>query len=398
MLNDNSLKIKMSTSDLLIYLVLVPFLYPRGFTEYSVAYKLFFTGWMYLTIVIIFFIFIYNLCQSQIKYDSCFNWMLLYHAYMLIITLILQGGITEGLQKLFAAPALCFICINLLQKRTERFIECLANILIVNFILNLTIFNSFIATSYFSIANNIMFIGHVQVASQLGILGIFTAYIMEKINPKQKNKSRILILLSILIMMMSLTSASYICMIMMLFGVIILKFIKNKKILELESKWYVILILGINGFLFWLLNVNEWNLSKYGIHTTFNGRMAIWNEITELLKSHFIFGYGVYGVRIQVYWSVWSSRPEGMTYAHSQIFQLLLDGGIILLAIFTLMLFSYISKIKKSKDKTLIWFSNICLIVTLAVMISESTTEYYYIFIFWSILAYLPKISAIVKK
>lgn len=395
MLYSRESKIKIFLNDFWIYMGLIPFLYPRGFSEYFGVYKNVFTGWMYLTIIAIGFIFLYQICCNPIKFNSCLCLVIVYHVYLFFVTFFIQGGIDEGLQKIFATPALCLICIIFLQKDMQRFIECLANILIINFSLSIFIFNPVFASRFFSIASNIMFIGHVQVAAQLGVLGLFVAYILNK--KGEQKKSLVLGGLSVAVMIMSFTSASMICLLILIIGMAIIKVFKIGKLFELDSRIYASGIIILNILFFVILYFNNWNLSKFGINTTLNGRFTIWDAIVQLLRDHFLFGYGAFGARIKVYWSAWAGQPEGMTYAHSQVMQLLLDGGICLLVIFMVMLFVYISKVKTSENKVLVRFSNLCLLSILMVMVTESVTEYYYIFILLSLLAFLPKISKMLE-
>lgn len=396
MLCSRESKIKIFLNDFWIYMGLIPFLYPRGFSEYFGVYKNVFTGWMYLTIIAIGFIFLYQICCNPIKFNSCLCMVIVYHVYLFFVTFFLQGGIDEGLQKIFATPALCLVCIIFLQKDMQRFIECLANILIVNFSLTIFVFNPIFASDYFSVASNLMFIGHVQVAAQLGILGLFVAYILNK--KEERKKGLILGGLSVLIMIISFTSASMICLLIMIIGIAAIKFFKIGRLFELDSRIYATGIIILNILFYIMLYFNGWSLGKFGINTTLNGRFTIWDTIVQLLKDHFIFGYGAFGVRIKVHWSAWAGQPEGMTYAHSQIMQLLLDGGVCLFLIFIVMLFVYISKVKTASNRALVRFCNICLLSILMVMVTESVTEYYYVFIFLSLLAFSPKISKMLEK
>jgi len=103
---------------------------------------------------------------------------------------------------------------------------------------------------------------------------------------------------------------------------------------------------------------------------TFNGRNAIWENALKLIKERPILGYGIDGVLIKVYWG------SEMNYAHNQFLQNLLT--------------SYINRIVLKKY---IVMTNATLIAFLCVMIFDSTTSYCYMYIFLSILVYLPEIE-----
>ena len=392
------LRIKCNSNDLFLYLIFIPFLYPRGFSEYFSVYKMFFTGWMYAAMLLVMMFFGGYLCKYGVKNKKYLVWMILYHIVLLIETLVLQGGIKEGLQKLFAAPILCLGCSIFLEKNAKRFMKCIANILIVDFALNLVIFNPIFFGEFFSPTYNILFIGHVHVASQMGVLGIFVALLLENIEPSFKRRCNYLIVLAIVTMIMSLTSAAIICLVVLFIGVSVSRKVKNEKIFSLDFRIYVIFAFFFDGLFMAFLSRNNWNLSKFGLTTSFNGRFTIWRKIASLLENHWIFGYGSYGTRIQVYWSAWSKKTEGMTYAHNQIFQVLLDGGIVLLIFFIIMLFSYLSGSKRIISKKIKKIACVFLITTLVIMVTESLTEYYYIFMLWSLFAYLPNLNNIWKN
>ena len=54
--------------------------------------------------------------------------------------------------------------------------DAICNILVIEFLFNILIFNQWLFPSYFLVNNHITFIGHVQVAAEIGILGVLIAY------------------------------------------------------------------------------------------------------------------------------------------------------------------------------------------------------------------------------
>ena len=153
---------------------------------------------------------------------------------------------------------------------------------------------------------------------------------------------------------------------------------------------FLLIFLLMNIALIGFLMLNKW-IMPFGF-LSLNGRNFIWKEGMRLISEHKLFGYGVHGVLIKVFWSKWTGDARnGMNYAHNQIIQVLLDGGVVLLISFLIMLRSYmhpLKYIKKSEGA----FARICLMAVFVVMIVESTFEYYYILIFLSLIAYLPEI------
>lgn len=385
------LKIKYNAYDNFLYLILIPFLYPRGFQEYFSLYKLFFTTWLYLAMVLIIGMFFYHVIRLHKSYKICVWTMLAYYVAFITITLIMQGGISEGLQKLFMAPALCLFCAMCLQNKINNFVRCVSNLLLLNFALNLTVFNPLLWNNFFNVDGHIIFIGHVQVASQLGILGLFIAYVLYRQN--EVKKSKWLVCLSYLTMLISETAASYVALIIITLGYLLLKFNKKLKNNRNISKILLLGFIGMNILFLYILRVYSSGLVSTAITAATSGRTYVWREALALMNDHWVFGYGVYGVLIKVFWSAWSSNPGGMNYAHNELLQRLLDGGLVLMLLFLIMLLTYISGISKAKDSRIKYYANICLLSLLVIMLFESVTEYYYFFIVLSMFAYLPEIT-----
>lgn len=383
------IKLTIKKYDILLYLILIPFLYPRGFQEYIGTYKMFFTGWLYLAIILIVVVFVFFVTRRALTVKKSTWMMMIYAITYIAITLYTQGGISNGYQKLFAAPALCMVCSLAMEKHCDALIRCMSNIIIVNFLLNLTIFNPVLWSQYFNSDNShIIFLGHVQLCAQIGILGVFLAY-LEGFAGK-KTKSRCLFILSLLTMIMSKTVASYITI-----AVLICAFIIRKKVRNLMLNHNILM----GGFI--LANVVLFVIVQKCISGKFNyimtiltsGRTYVWRAAIDLMKGHWIYGYGAYGALIKVFWSAWSSNLEGMNYAHNELLQRLLDGGIILLILFIIMLYSYVKSIKRAKNKKIYYWCCVFTISIMVLMMFESVTEYFYIYILLTCFAYLPTIE-----
>lgn len=87
-----------------------------------------------------------------------------------------------------------------------------------------------------------------------------------------------------------------------------------------------------------------------------------------------------------------------MNYAHNEMLQRLLDGGIILTVLFILLLYAYTKNIRKAHNKQMIYWASAMLLIILVIMLFESVTEYYYYFILLSLMAYLPEIELMTQK
>ena len=82
-----------------------------------------------------------------------------------------------------------------------------------------------------------------------------------------------------------------------------------------------------------------------------NGRGFIWEKAIESFLKSPIWGYGVHGTLIQVFWSKWSGDGSGMNYMHNQLLQVANDGGLILLVLYVLMIYAVMDSIDKIPNK-----------------------------------------------
>lgn len=387
--------IKKRPSNIVWYIAILPFLFPAGFAEYFPSYKIFRVAILGIAtaIIIVREISLLALKKGKMAVSTPLISIILYHVVLLMITISTQGSITQGLQKIFIAPALCILLDEGCRTDLKDVINVICNLLILIFALNLVVFNQWIFPRYFLVSNHIMFIGHVQVAAEIGILGILVAYI-EYNYGIHKYKSIILIILSLMTMIYSETSGSYLGVFLIAVFLILKKIEWVKKfICRHECALFVALTL----ISIIVINIQSTPIyKKYGaiITTISSGRTFVWEQGLNLFKAKPVFGYGAYGVLIKVFWSAWSDNISGFNYAHSTILQLLLDGGIVLAAIFFIMVILHIqSEDKRLRNANVKYISHVLLLVFLFIGVFESLTEHYYIFMFLSILPFLDKID-----
>ncbi len=81
---------------------------------------------------------------------------------------------------------------------------------------------------------------------------------------------------------------------------------------------------------------------------TFTGRTFIWDEALKLFKKRPFVGYGIYKAGSE-HIRIWGAR----VYAHNEIMELLVDGGVCLLIIYILLFFMPAGKIKKYSDSNI---------------------------------------------
>ena len=373
--------------------VLAPFMYPRGFAEHFSWYKMFFTLWTYGAALLVILFFLFKVVHGYRNNRGKLIVLLAYFGYLASVTLLIQGGITEGLQKIFIAPILCLFCVICLQSYTKDFLYALSVILLIVFGLNITVFFPGLLGSYFNVDQHLLFLGHVQVVAPMGVLGMLLGTLLKSYGSKMLSKG--LIILSVLNMLLSDTVASKVVLLFYVFMWIVNFIPQIKQVVNIDSRWVVFLGLSFNVVLFTFMFLLDGNYMVNGMDFSLNGRMFVWESVLDTVKSAVWFGYGAYGVTFKTFWST----GEGMNYAHNEVLQKLIDGGVSFLILFVILLFIMTWKTHKSKNTIIKAAANKALLVIFLIMLIESVTEYYYVYIIWLIVGYLPEIEqSIIRK
>lgn len=383
------MKVKLNYQSFMMYFILIPFLHPTGFDEYEGIYKAFFTTYLYFAILIILIYFLWAI-KRRMLFKKVIYAIILHYTLLAIITLSVQGKFSEGLQKLFAAPALCIICLIFLNINKKQFLQCIIHILMVIFSINIVLSIPLFYGLFEEVGPHWRFIGHVQRASQLGLLGMYVSIVTYREGFLKKSKRNFMVILSVLTMFFSYTAASLIALMIVMIGSIYCRYSRRTKIFLHDSKKYFEAYVIANMVGMFLLAKLNWRLPITWIALGLSGREFIWEAAFEGIKEKIWFGYGVYGYMIKVFWSAWTNNGIGMNYAHNDIVQKLLDGGIVLLIMFFIMICMYLNNVKRTNDKYLIQYTNIILVSFLAVMSFECVMDFYYIYIFLSIVVCLP--------
>lgn len=381
------------------YIEAIAFLFPSGFDIYFPEYKKIETIILFFALVLGVLRIFYEaiISNHRMIFNAVIGLVLLYHLTLLMITLCMQGSVSEGFKKIFSVPIICLLLSYDCKSSMRNVINAFSKVLIIILLLNILFFNQWLFKSYFLVDNHIIFIGHVQIASELGILGILIAYAESKVNGDKFN-GILLLALSIITMLYSKTSASYLVLSILIIAWI---FKKNTFIRGVVNKYtgLIVLFLMLIGT---YLVFNDWmkeNLDTSRLVTNLtSGRTFVWLDGVRLFRQSPLIGYGAYGFKIVTFWSQWINGGVG-SYAHSTLLQLLLDGGIILASIFIIMIFVVIKKEKNSMvNNDCKYLSYVLLIAFLAVGLFESLTEYCYIFIFLFLMLNLENTNSLRKR
>lgn len=370
-----NIKLKVNRKRLMNWLILIPLLYPKGFAEYSSAYKRFFTLWLYMAVLCILVIATDKAIKGRLKINKRCKEVLLYYAAMIVMTFLIRMSFLDGLQKMFVAPMLAVFMYVELKTNPVDFIKSVNGVLMCSFILGLTIFNPIFWPSMFDPENNHLFFwGHVQVGAQLGLLSIIFSYAEYKLFRKCKKKKFIFsVVLAVCVMLMSATSMSY-----MIIAVLLIYTLLYEKIqLKWKGKKYVTLYVVMNVLLFFVIAKLGPALNIGGL--SLNGRGFIWEKAIENFLKSPIWGYGVHGTLIQVFWSKWNGDGSGMNYMHNQLLQVANDGGLILLVLYVLMIYTVMDSIDRISNKKIQKRCVGFMLAVLVVMSFESGLEYVYL-------------------
>ena len=173
--------------------------------------------------------------------------------------------------------------------------------------------------------------------------------------------------------------------------------INLKNILLLDSKIYILVGIALNILVITISILNN-ILNNNAISVLdFTGRSFIWIDAIEKIRNSLLFGYGIDGIKLSVFWNKWTAI-DGFNYAHNQILQNMIDGGIILFICFWKMVITFCKNIKNISNEKIRILSNSILIIFLLIMIFESATLYSYLFIFLSIVYTLKYNSELNKN
>lgn len=374
----------------LMLFVLIPFLYPRGFAETSAVYKGFFTLWLYGAMAVIAVWVLYDLLKNGLKQRWTALAVLLYYGLFFGISVYTQGRFREGLQKIFSAPALFLFCFTCLRKDARRLLWAAGWILTVIFTLNMSVFAPPIAEKMIGIFH-VNFLGHVQAGAQYGLLGLLVGYLLLELYPERKELAWVLLGTSLVTIAWSQTLVGYLVLAILALGLVLqrAKPLQNatwlQRVLAMDSRILLVshILIGFGLLAYSLLGVE---VLTGGDLLSLNGRTFVWRDGMARFLQRPVLGYGVYGVKLETFWS------EGMNYAHSEILQRLLDGGALLCVAFLAMLWVLLSTVHRTGKQNAVIVTNILLAAVLLVMLFESVTEYHYINMFLAIVACLPEI------
>lgn len=386
-----NLRINFSNLKIYYFFVLFAFLFPRGFSEYSEFYKLMYTFILWCSVLLILVKETKKILKkSKINNISTF-FIVAYFVFAIIDTIIVRKDLTSGLQQLFAVPVFCIFFVLNINTHARQILDTTISVFILFLSLNLIITPVVFKTNLFitpSIVNNeflLIFLGHVQLVSQYCLAAILVSFLYYVTYQDKKTKIKYLIIIALFTMLTTDADSAVYSAFIIIFSYIAYK-LRFSWFINLQSNKYVIALFLLNLAVIYLTAVNK-NLIP---SLDFNGRQFVWKSAIDTIVDHPILGYGVDGVLLYTFWSEWLGR--GFNYAHNQILQNMLDGGILLTILFWGMISSFICKIDKVKSKIYRIIGNTSVIILLFLMIFDSTTLYMYMYITLILIYKIPNL------
>ena len=375
-------KNKITLKKIFLYLVFIAFLFPKGFIEINSKVKNYYSIYIWsMTILIVFqsILHIFNK-QKGLKIYKGRLIIITYFLLAVIITLFTRKKVDTGLQQLLVYPSIIiFIWING-RKHYGEVVRVISNVFAILFFLNLIV-----TPICFKNVHHIIFLGHIQVVSQMGVLAIFTCVLDYMMNNQNKYKLWFNLCVIGLSMMTADADSAIVALLIVTTAGITYKW-KLYGLFNASTKLYVVFFFILSILI--IYSSTSTNIFK-SLFTNFNfsGRTFVWKSAYSLFAYKPYLGYGIDGVLIKTFWSKWTDG--GMNYAHNQIMQNLIDGGIVLLFAFWAMILqcaSYINNIVVKKFKIL---SSAALITYLTIMIFDSVSFYSYMYIFIALICLL---------
>lgn len=363
-------------SELYIYAVIFAILCPRGPIELSSAYKYVFTLFTWGIVALIWLRFFMRFPVNKHTVNKEYLPAILYFVFAIIISLAVKRSVSGGLQQLFAYPTFFLFICEEMRRNSKTVIKAFAGILTVllamNFPLTLIIFRR--------VLYHITFLGHVQMISQFGVLAIFIAVIGFMSDVLSRRKACLLAALTFLNMMTTDASSAVLSAVIIV-AVLIVYIFKLYNLFCFKSQIYVGIMVAFSFFII-VAACKSWLVGMVPDYT-FSGRSYIWREVFQRFSESPIYGYGIEGILIKPFWV---GPNGGFNYAHNQIMQNILDGGVILFTLFWAMILSLAQSINKMKNKILVIVSNAALICTLFMMVFDSVSLYCYSYVLFAII------------
>lgn len=370
-------KAKITRSRLFLYVVLIGYLFPRGPREISGFYHKLCALLIWASVALTWVQQIRHWRRPRIRKTGVL--ISGYFVLSILITLAVRGSLSSGLQQMLAAPSLCVFLIYNMKRSGRQLLGAMNAIFGVVFTLDLLLTPG---RRYLGGVYHVVFLGHIQAVSQIGLAALFVAALYWMLY--HEGKRRVLYTAAVALVTMLLTDAASA---VVSAAVILVTYAayrcRSTRFLCLPSEIYIFGMVLLSVAVIYLAAVNTSILPGFEIH----GRRFVWQSAIERFQESPLLGYGIDGVYLQTFWS----NNPGFNYAHNQVMQNLIDGGLVLFAAFWAMILGFSSAVRNIKGERLVALCNVSLILLLFIMLFDSTTLYVYMYICLALIYAIPE-------
>lgn len=362
-----------SITSLVRYFILIPLLLPQGLGSLIPGYKIVTTLWAMASLAVILLDMAIRLGRGVWTFSLPFG-LVGYFIVAVAVTVFSTRGIVSGLQELFLFPAFFLYLLSFSEDELREYAVACLHILCVLFSAQLLAPSSLFAGSL-----HMTMLGHVQVFSQYGLLAIMLASLVYL---KKWSASWLPFLtcgFAIACMIGADADSAHFALIVF-FAVLLLLNI-CPVLLKLDLRVVTLAFFAFSLLVVRLTVLRQSPLMGTGFDWTFSGRLFVWESADALFRQAPLFGRGIENSIITTFWS------SGMSYAHNQIMQCLIDGGIVLLIAMIWMFCAVAKQINNIVDTRFRIIAIAALCALLFVMIFDSFTPYSYAFILLAFIA-----------
>lgn len=355
------------------FLVYASFFLPLGPVELSNQYNLFLKLCQYTSMVFMIVHLLYLRKRISLMPKRELLAASVFFSLFILITMFVQGGFNEGLKNLFAWPLLCLYTAVGLKNDPKPTLRCIVFLLTLVVSLDLLV-----SAFFFSDFYHLRFIGHVQIVFQVAILNFASTLLLVRLEGEAAPLRVYSLVVTLADCLIADAASAKVAALLFVLFLLIRQFSRRRSeksgcIPAVDMRVALIFVLIINVVVIYL-SVSRSNF--LGFEWGLNARNFIWEKALEFVSESPIVGYGAQGVLLEMFWGASGN------YAHSQLVQELLDGGIVLAIAFYAMLLIFVSRTNKFKDTEIRSVVKYAFISYLILMIIDSVNLYCYFYIF----------------
>lgn len=360
------MSIKISKRSIIFMVLFLPFVKLAGMSEIGIISKLFDALFIIASAVII-----YQAVMSKYKMSSVVLVNFVLHMYLLIVT-FMKGNVDTSIIRNTFGTAISLVLVDYWLKRNPRIV---CNVMMWVFaaysVLNLVCGNGKVFDTYLY--------GQRTMLTCVGFPMIIIALFILEAEKEKKYKRKYLILFAIitltnmLLIIKESVSTTILSLAIFVLAYIAIRYTVLKKI---TAKVYVVMMIFYN---FVITIFQSFGYMQYifenilGESMTMTGRLTIWNNSYESFAKSPIWGYGFRQLIVER-----GKYATDTRYVHNNYLQFMVDGGLIALIMFIILLMIIFKKQKKVTKTYCILLAG--MIAMQVAMISEVLTSYNYFY------------------